>query len=99
LVPVSVGLYITATYCFTASTSFANPAVTVARAFSNTCAGIRPTDVPAFMLAQFLGAATALLVCNPLLGETSRPRHASVATARASVRQVLERQGTNSATA
>lgn len=61
-VPFAVGAYITAAYWFTASTSFANPAVTLARAFSNTFAGIRPADAPGFMLAQFAGAlaATAL---------------------------------------
>lgn len=57
--PVSVhwlvGLYITAAYCFTASTSFANPAVAIARAFSDTFAGIRPMDVPAFLGAEFFG--------------------------------------------
>ena len=61
-VPFAVAAYITAAYWFTASTSFANPAVTLARSTSDTFAGIRPTDVPAFMLAQFGGAffATAL---------------------------------------
>jgi glycerol uptake facilitator-like aquaporin len=58
-VPVAVGLYITAAYWFTASTSFANPAVTVARAFTDTFAGIRPADVPAFVAAQCAGAAAA----------------------------------------
>ena len=48
-VPLAVGLYITGAYWFTASTSFANPAVTLARAFTNTFAGIRPTDVPGFI--------------------------------------------------
>jgi glycerol uptake facilitator-like aquaporin len=66
-VPMAVGLYITAAYWFTASTSFANPAVTVARAFSNTFAGIRPIDVPAFIIAQMLGAVAALLVSQWLL--------------------------------
>ena len=59
-VPMSVGLYITAAYWFTASTSFANPAVTIARALSDTFAGIRPADVPPFVLAQMLGAVAAL---------------------------------------
>jgi glycerol uptake facilitator-like aquaporin len=59
VVPFAVGLYITAAYWFTASTSFANPAVTLARAASDTFAGIRPQDVPAFVLAQLLGAFTA----------------------------------------
>jgi glycerol uptake facilitator-like aquaporin len=58
-VPFAVGAYITAAYWFTASTSFANPAVTLARAASNTFAGIRPMDVPAFVVAQLLGAAAA----------------------------------------
>lgn len=59
IVPFAVGAYITAAYWFTASTSFANPAVTLARAASNTFAGIRPVDVPAFIAAQLLGAAAA----------------------------------------
>jgi glycerol uptake facilitator-like aquaporin len=61
-VPFAVGAYITAAYWFTASTSFANPAVTLARAATNTFAGIRPVDAPGFVMAQLLGAfsATAL---------------------------------------
>jgi glycerol uptake facilitator-like aquaporin len=58
-VPFAVGAYITAAYWFTSSTSFANPAVTLARAASDTFAGIRPADVPGFVLAQLLGAAMA----------------------------------------
>jgi glycerol uptake facilitator-like aquaporin len=58
----AVGAYITAAYWFTASTSFANPAVTLARAASNTFAGIRPSDVPAFLAAQLLGALAATLL-------------------------------------
>jgi glycerol uptake facilitator-like aquaporin len=58
-VPFAVGAYITAAYWFTSSTSFANPAVTLARAASNTFAGIRPADAPGFILAQLLGAAAA----------------------------------------
>jgi glycerol uptake facilitator-like aquaporin len=57
--PFAVGAYITAAYWFTASTSFANPAVTMARAGSDTFAGIRPVDVPAFVVAQLFGAAAA----------------------------------------
>lgn len=57
--PFAVGAYITAAYWFTASTSFANPAVTLARAATNTFAGIRPVDVPGFVVAQLLGAALA----------------------------------------
>jgi glycerol uptake facilitator-like aquaporin len=59
VVPLAVGAYITAAYWFTASTSFANPAVTVARAATNTFSGIRPTDVPGFIAAELLGAAAA----------------------------------------
>jgi glycerol uptake facilitator-like aquaporin len=58
-VPAAVGLYITAAYWFTASTSFANPAVTLARSATDTFAGIRPGDAPAFIAAQLLGAAAA----------------------------------------
>jgi glycerol uptake facilitator-like aquaporin len=58
-VPFAVGAYIAAAYWFTASTSFANPAVTLARSMSDTFAGIRPIDVPGFIVAQLLGAATA----------------------------------------
>ena len=57
--PYAVGAYITAAYWFTASTSFANPAVTLARAASNTFAGIRPADAPGFIAAQCVGAAIA----------------------------------------
>ncbi|MEY4547081.1 MAG: hypothetical protein RL685_3276 [Pseudomonadota bacterium] len=62
MIPFAVGAYVTAGYWFTASTCFANPAVTLARAASNTFAGIRPTDVAAFLAAQLVGAilATAL---------------------------------------
>jgi glycerol uptake facilitator-like aquaporin len=58
-VPFAVGAYISAAYWFTASTSFANPAVTMARALTDTFAGIRPSDVPGFVVAQLLGAAAA----------------------------------------
>lgn len=63
-VAMAVGLYITAAYWFTASTSFANPAVTIARGFSDTFAGIRPTDVPWFIVAQLLGAVLAWAFCR-----------------------------------
>ena len=58
-VPFAVGAYITAAYWFTPSTSFANPAVTIARAFTDTFAGIRPHDVPGFIVAQLAGTACA----------------------------------------
>jgi glycerol uptake facilitator-like aquaporin len=61
VVPFAVGCYITAAYWFTASTSFANPAVTIARSLSDTFAGIRPADVPLFIAAQLAGAMTATL--------------------------------------
>jgi glycerol uptake facilitator-like aquaporin len=61
-VPFAVAAYITAAYWFTASTSFANPAVTLARSTTDTFAGIRPADVPAFMAAQLLGAASATIL-------------------------------------
>jgi glycerol uptake facilitator-like aquaporin len=60
--PYAVGLYITSAYWFTASTSFANPAVTIARALSDTFAGIAPTDVIAFITAQLVGMIMATLV-------------------------------------
>ena len=66
-VPVAVGCYITAAYWFTASTSFANPAVTLARAATDTFAGIRPADTPGFIVAQFLGAGTAMRLFRWLL--------------------------------
>lgn len=63
-VPYAVGTYITAAYWFTASTSFANPAVTIARAASDTFAGIRPSDVPGFIAAQLAGGVTATVFCR-----------------------------------
>jgi glycerol uptake facilitator-like aquaporin len=66
-VPFAVGAYITAAYWFTASTSFANPAVTLARAASDTFAGIRPDDAPGFIIAQLLGAAAATFLFRWLI--------------------------------
>ncbi|CAN7765716.1 aquaporin [Mesorhizobium sp. LjNodule214] len=68
-IPWLVGLYITAAYWFTASTSFANPAVAIARAFSNTFAGIRPLDVPAFIVAELVGALLAMALAGWLLAK------------------------------
>jgi glycerol uptake facilitator-like aquaporin len=65
--PAAVGLYITAAYWFTASTSFANPAVTLARSLTDTFAGIAPTSAPAFIAAQLVGAAAAALLGGWLL--------------------------------
>jgi len=74
-VPFAVGAYITAAYWFTASTSFANPAVTVARSFTNTFAGIRPADAPGFIAMQFVGALAATLLFRWLV--PSLPERAS----------------------
>lgn len=68
-----VGLYITAAYWFTASTSFANPAVTVARALTDTFSGIRPADAPAFIVAQCVGAVLAALALGWLLHPKGYP--------------------------
>jgi len=64
VVPVTVGLYIASAYCFTASTSFANPAVTLARTITNTFAGIQPSHAPAFIVAQLVGALAGALFCR-----------------------------------
>src|SRR6202051_3489846 len=63
-IPYAVGLYITSAYWFTASTSFANPAVTLARSLSDTFAGIAPAGVPAFVIAQLLGAIAAISLAH-----------------------------------
>ena len=73
-VPVAVASYITAAYWFTASTSFANPAVTIARSLSNTFSGIRPVDAPPFIVAQLAGALAATLVFRWLVPDL--PAHA-----------------------
>ena len=69
-VPASVALYITAAYWFTSSTSFANPAITVARSLSDTFAGIAPLDVPPFVIAQLVGAGCAALLARRLFDES-----------------------------
>jgi len=66
-VPWLVGLYITAAYWFTSSTSFANPAVAIARSMTNTFSGIRPADLPGFIIAEFGGALAALMLMSWLL--------------------------------
>jgi len=73
-VPYAVGLYITAAYWFTASTSFANPAVTIARSISNTFAGIAPAGVPVFILSQFAGMLAAVLLVQWLWPVSSDQR-------------------------
>lgn len=71
-IAVAVASYIAAAYWFTASTSFANPAVTVARSVSDTFAGVRPIDAPAFIAAQFFGAIAAMFLCSWLFRTRSR---------------------------
>jgi glycerol uptake facilitator-like aquaporin len=72
-VPYAVGLYITSAYWFTASTSFANPAVTIARSLSDTFAGIAPAGVLPFIAAQLLGAALAVTLSGWLWGRQTKP--------------------------
>jgi glycerol uptake facilitator-like aquaporin len=71
-VPFAVGAYITGAYWFTASTSFANPAVTLARAATDTFAGIRPADAPGFIVAQFAGAFAATVIFRWLVPQVPR---------------------------
>jgi glycerol uptake facilitator-like aquaporin len=74
VVPFAVGAYITGAYWFTSSTSFANPAVTLARAATNTFTGIRPADVPVFLIAQGIGATAATMLFRwlvPALAQTA----------------------------
>jgi glycerol uptake facilitator-like aquaporin len=74
-VPWLVGLYITAAYWFTASTSFANPAVAVARSLTNTFSGIRPVDLPGFIAAELAGALIALALMGWLLKPETVQQH------------------------
>jgi glycerol uptake facilitator-like aquaporin len=76
----AVGLYITAAYWFTSSTSFANPAVTIARSLSDTFAGIRPVDAPAFVAAQCIGAVLATWLIGWLVRPAAEPAPARAAT-------------------
>ena len=76
-VPWLVGLYITAAYWFTASTSFANPAVAIARGFTDTFSGIRPVDVPGFVAAQIVGSLIAVVVFGWLLGADKEQKPAA----------------------
>lgn len=68
-IPASVALYITAAYWFTSSTSFANPAITIARSMTNSFSGIAPADAPMFIVAQLLGALVAAIVGNHLFAQ------------------------------
>lgn len=81
-VPYAVGLYITSAYWFTSSTSFANPAVTIARSLSDTFAGIAPHDIPAFIAAQFIGAGLAVLLRRWLWGGATEERSTAQITSR-----------------
>ena len=96
-VPYAVAAYITSAYWFTASTSFANPAVTIARAASNTFAGIRPDDVAAFVVAQLLGAAAATWPCagscphHSLQTNVHIPHGAGLATSHLSAERLCRR--------
>jgi glycerol uptake facilitator-like aquaporin len=78
VVPFAVAAYITAAYWFTASTSFANPAVTLARSMSDTFAGIRPMDVPGFIAAQLVGALAATMLFRWLVPTLSKTAEAVV---------------------
>jgi len=71
IIPVAVGSYITAAYWFTASTSFANPAVTIARSLTNTFSGIQPLDVPLFVAAQLVGGLVASMLMRRVLLPTT----------------------------
>lgn len=71
-VPASVALYITAAYWFTSSTSFANPAITVARSLSNSFAGIAPASVPGFIAAQLVGAVAAHWAYGVIFGTSHK---------------------------
>ena len=72
MISFAVGAYIAAAYWFTSSTSFANPAVTLARSLSDTFAGIRPLDVPSFVIAQLLGATAATFLAQWLIKDASQ---------------------------
>jgi len=76
--PAAVGAYIGAAYFFTSSTSFANPAISVGRMFSNTFAGIAPASVPGFVIAQLIGGAAAILALRALYPDVSRSQAADV---------------------
>jgi glycerol uptake facilitator-like aquaporin len=78
VVPFAVAAYIVAAYWFTASTSFANPAVTLARSLSDTFAGIRPVDVPGFIIAQLAGAAAATALMRWLVPDLTKDAEAVV---------------------
>jgi glycerol uptake facilitator-like aquaporin len=72
-VPAAVALVIAAGYWWTASTSFANPAITIARAMTDSFAGVRPLDAPGFIAGQFAGALLAWIICAALLPREQKP--------------------------
>ena len=76
--PAAVGAYIGAAYFFTSSTSFANPAISVGRIFSNTFAGIAPASVPGFAIAQLAGAVAAILILRTLYPDVTAEEAADV---------------------
>jgi glycerol uptake facilitator-like aquaporin len=84
--PLAVAAYITAAYWFTASTSFANPAVTLARAFTDTFAGIRPIDAPAFIVSQVLGGLSAALLLRWLTPPLEVSQHSTLAASGSTAR-------------
>ena len=75
LVPFAVGVWITGAYWFTSSTSFANPAVTVARTLTDTFAGIKPASAPMFVVMELIGTAIVLGLLVALYPRTARPAH------------------------
>jgi glycerol uptake facilitator-like aquaporin len=92
--PAAVGCYIGAAYWFTSSTSFTNRAITVGRMFSDTFAGIAPSSVPLFVLAQLVGASVALLVLHTLYPDTSPEQTAEQAAEVVLPHPVAEHSGT-----
>jgi arsenate reductase len=98
--PAAVGAYIGAAYFFTSSASFANPAITVGRMFSNTFAGIAPASVPGFVVAQLVGGACAILVLRVLYpdvtpaeaAEVVLPHHAQRASSDGAIGQTIQRR-------
>jgi arsenate reductase len=77
-IPAAVGAYIGAAYFFTSSTSFANPAITVGRMFSNSFAGIAPSSVPSFVTAQIVGASVAVVLIKMLYPDITAREAAEV---------------------
>jgi glycerol uptake facilitator-like aquaporin len=82
-IPWLVGLYITAAYWFTSSTSFANPAVAIARSFTDTFAGIRPIDLPGFIVAELVGALIAMALAGWMLSDSKPVRETSKSSVKA----------------